>query len=190
VVDHKIPHRGDEQLAFDRANLQAMCKPHHDGKTARETFAKPSNVTLVAGPPCAGKNTYVRQHAKPGDLIVDFDAIITALGGAGDHDQPDLLRPYAFDARDAVVERLFTRRSPLRAAWIILSAPKAADRDRYRARGAHVVLLLPDEDTCAARAQAERPPEWSVYVRNWFAAYEPDAADEVLAFTTPRHITP
>lgn len=36
VVDHIVPHRGDEQLAFDRANLQGLCKPCHDRKTAIE----------------------------------------------------------------------------------------------------------------------------------------------------------
>lgn len=32
-------------------------------------------ITVVTGPPCSGKSTYVRTHARPGDIIVDFDAI-------------------------------------------------------------------------------------------------------------------
>ena len=35
VADHRIPHRGDNGLFFSRDNLQAMCKHHHDQKTAR-----------------------------------------------------------------------------------------------------------------------------------------------------------
>ncbi|MBS0339809.1 MAG: HNH endonuclease [Proteobacteria bacterium] len=31
VVDHKIPHKGDETLMWDQANWQGLCKPHHDG---------------------------------------------------------------------------------------------------------------------------------------------------------------
>lgn len=31
VVDHRIPHRGDEALFFDRGNLQSLCKRCHDG---------------------------------------------------------------------------------------------------------------------------------------------------------------
>lgn len=31
IVDHRIPHKGDETLFFDWNNLQALCKPHHDG---------------------------------------------------------------------------------------------------------------------------------------------------------------
>ena len=36
VVDHIVPHRGDMTLFWDRANWQAMSKPCHDKKTARE----------------------------------------------------------------------------------------------------------------------------------------------------------
>lgn len=31
VVDHKVPHRGDETLMWDQTNWQSLCKPHHDG---------------------------------------------------------------------------------------------------------------------------------------------------------------
>lgn len=30
VCDHIKPHRGDERLFWDRANLQTLCKPCHD----------------------------------------------------------------------------------------------------------------------------------------------------------------
>lgn len=36
VVDHVVPHRGDWARFIDRANLQSLCKHHHDQKTARE----------------------------------------------------------------------------------------------------------------------------------------------------------
>lgn len=44
VVDHIIPHRGDQALMWDRANWQSLCKPHHDEKTATEdgAFARPT----------------------------------------------------------------------------------------------------------------------------------------------------
>ncbi|MFF2156316.1 HNH endonuclease signature motif containing protein [Paenibacillus chitinolyticus] len=36
VVDHIIPHRGNKELFWDRANWQPLCKSHHDAKTAKE----------------------------------------------------------------------------------------------------------------------------------------------------------
>jgi 5-methylcytosine-specific restriction enzyme A len=35
VVDHKVPHRGDEARFWDEGNLWALCKPCHDGAKAR-----------------------------------------------------------------------------------------------------------------------------------------------------------
>ena len=36
VVDHITPFRGNWELFVDPANLQSLCKHHHDQKTARE----------------------------------------------------------------------------------------------------------------------------------------------------------
>lgn len=36
VVDHIKPHRGSEELFWDRGNWQALCKHHHDVKTMTE----------------------------------------------------------------------------------------------------------------------------------------------------------
>ena len=36
VVDHIKPHQGDERLFWDESNWQALCKHHHDKKTAKE----------------------------------------------------------------------------------------------------------------------------------------------------------
>lgn len=30
VVDHKVPHKQDLKLFWDRKNWQPLCKPHHD----------------------------------------------------------------------------------------------------------------------------------------------------------------
>lgn len=36
VVDHIVPHKGDEALAFDPSNLQTLCKACDAKKTARD----------------------------------------------------------------------------------------------------------------------------------------------------------
>ena len=35
VVDHIVPHRGDQKLFWDEGNWQALCKACHDRKTGR-----------------------------------------------------------------------------------------------------------------------------------------------------------
>ena len=39
VVDHIIPHKGDQELFWDWENHQALCEFHHNQKTAREDMA-------------------------------------------------------------------------------------------------------------------------------------------------------
>lgn len=36
VVDHIVPHKGDEVLFWDEANLQPLCKKCHDSDKQRE----------------------------------------------------------------------------------------------------------------------------------------------------------
>ncbi|WP_417278409.1 HNH endonuclease [Celeribacter sp.] len=39
VVDHIIPHKGDDRLFWDKSNWQALCKPCHDRQKQREERA-------------------------------------------------------------------------------------------------------------------------------------------------------
>lgn len=36
VVDHKTPHKGDQELFWDEGNWQPLCKTHHDRDKAEE----------------------------------------------------------------------------------------------------------------------------------------------------------
>lgn len=51
VTDHKIPHRGDMRLFWDRKNWQALCKDCHDEKTAKEDggFGRAATVAREGG---------------------------------------------------------------------------------------------------------------------------------------------
>ena len=48
IVDHRIPHRGDEALFWDASNWQAMCHRHHNAKTGRETQQRMRERRLAA----------------------------------------------------------------------------------------------------------------------------------------------
>lgn len=43
VVDHKIPHRNDMKLFWDRNNWQGLCKPCHD--SYKQRLEKSGTVT-------------------------------------------------------------------------------------------------------------------------------------------------
>lgn len=175
VVDHIRPHRGDEQLAFDRDNCQGMCKPCHDAKTAREiAFGRGSAtpVTVVAGPPCAGKTTWVDAHRGPHDLVVDHDRLAVALGSEASHGHPPALLPFLIEIRDAVLARL-RRPSEVERAWVVTTS----HRPDLLVPDAEVVWLLVDEDTCLRRARASgRPREWQRLITEWWITHRAHAS--------------
>lgn len=164
--------------------LAVLCKPCNSAK--QDSLPAPVvpglTLTLVAGPPCGGKSSYVRENAAPTDLVVDFDALAVALQPAGTtHGHIPAHKQFVLEARDAVLERLRLGGHPVRTAWVITAAAKKADRDRYRRRyNAQVVVVVSPEEVCLRRAMGERPGDWGSYVRQWFSSYEPDARDTVV----------
>ena len=61
----------------------------------------PPMLTVVTGPPCAGKSTHVRRHAQCDDIIIDLDRIALALAheGTTHHAYPPHIRHIAINAR-------------------------------------------------------------------------------------------
>lgn len=122
-------------------------------------------VTLVTGPPCAGKTTWARAHAQPGDLVADRDAI--------DH------------TPERTMHRLMAEvaASTAGTSWVIRSVPRRADREHLarQLRADRVVLLLPSTDVLLDRAKRRPDPTRHLSaVRTWLARYEPSPGDEVL----------
>ena len=39
VVDHRIPHRGDQALFWNESNWQSLCATHHSGEKQRQERA-------------------------------------------------------------------------------------------------------------------------------------------------------
>lgn len=39
VVDHIVPHRGDQVLFWLRSNWRSLCKPHHDSDAQKKDHA-------------------------------------------------------------------------------------------------------------------------------------------------------
>lgn len=130
---------------------------------------------IVAGPPCAGKSSFVRWAAIAGDLIWDYDLVHQALSGLDLHQHLDAIQPYVLDARRAVYDTLEAHGE--QAAWIITATRKTAElealRDRFQAE---VVLLAISQEDAHARCMADRRPEaWHGYIDDWFRDTDIDA---------------
>nr|WP_062336168.1 hypothetical protein [Herbidospora sakaeratensis] len=182
TADHILPPgRG----GAENGPLRVLCRTCNSARRAELDAPNVPGlvVTLVAGPPCAGKSAYVRANALPSDLVVDYDALAQALQVPGRELYQHLAshRPIVTEARDAVLDRLVLGNHDVKRVWVLATAATKADRDRYRRRyAARVVMVLAPEEVCLRRAMGERPEAWWGYVRSWFAAYEPDERDEVV----------
>jgi len=103
---------------------------------------------LVAGPPCAGKSTYVREHAAPGALVLDQDEI----------------------GRKAMNRGLASIHRATGEVWVIRCAPGAEARARLaRSLGCdEVKLLCPPMEELERRAFERVHPERELAaIRKW-----------------------
>ena len=130
---------------------------------------------IITGAPCSGKSTYVREHAKAGDVRVDFDVIAQALGSDVDHQAEGAIRDCAFKARSAAINYLIEHADECEG-WIIHSDPADWQREAYEKVGAEFVDLDTDMQTCLDRAvEDERPEGEEQAIRDWFARHEKGA---------------
>ncbi len=124
-------------------------------------------ITVITGPPCSGKTTYARQHARPGDIIIDFDDIAQALGSPVRHGHADELARVAIAARSAAIKTAIDAGRRGVRAWIVDMAPTSARRRQYEQAGARIVTLTAGRDELHRRAGAERPPRWHNLIDQW-----------------------
>ena len=181
-VDHITPKSKDGTDDYD--NLQAICTLCHKAKTKREathskrpTFGidgwpmkddvkrwgysipagvKPSSipVVLVSGPPAAGKTTYVKKHAKPGDIIIDLDEYKVKAGGTLWDTAPSIWSR-AFRMRDEAIRSLAHKQGC--TCYLIVTAPTAKERETWRQAlvDVEVVVIDTPQDICERRIKED-----------------------------------
>lgn len=144
------------------------------------------DVTVVCGPPGSGKSTYVARKAEWGDLIVDLEAILTAISGYPRHRHPRGLVPFARAAKDELVEAIEIG-LPGQRAWVIVGGASRAERQSLRQRlGATVIVFEVPAAECLRRIAADgsrtsRDGYWEPIVARWWQEYERDPADTWLS---------
>jgi 5-methylcytosine-specific restriction protein A len=62
VVDHKIPHKGDQLLFWDRDNWQSLCKPCHDSHKQRAERGGLVSGCDLAGIPLDPRHPWARRE--------------------------------------------------------------------------------------------------------------------------------
>ena len=119
-VDHKIPVP-DGGETFDPVNLRAACHRCNSWRAnmqkAKQGWRRSNtHIVLVLGPDAS---KYAADHAKPGDLVLDYTVLAESLGDA------------AKAAYDSVMTRIRRGEVKARTAYIVSHHPDARNMFPY-----------------------------------------------------------
>ena len=127
-------------------------------------------LIIVTGAPAAGKSTWVKTVAKPGDIRFDGDHLTNTLTGktAGKHNHDKQEKKISHAARQAGIrEALKSSRS--RDVYIIHSNLNSDTLRPYRPYNPRIVIIDPGKDITLERCTKERPFYRRKQVEDWYA---------------------
>lgn len=124
-------------------------------------------IHVLTGPPCAGKSTYIREHAKKGDLVVDYDEIGVTLGAAEKWNPAGIVQKAAMKAREAAI--MIALKHPGAESWVIQSRISEGLRKTFEDAGAEIIELDPGKEVCLERAKRDRRPKNIILaIEGWY----------------------
>lgn len=124
-------------------------------------------ITVVMGPSCSGKSTFIQEQKQPGDVVVDWDLINQALGSDNPHDAPEDVKQVTFAARTAAIARIFDGIE--KDAWIIWHDLTDDKIREYGEQGVKFHVMDTPLETCLERAREDGRPEGTEQrIREWF----------------------
>lgn len=149
--------------------------PQADEHTVTDSQSTPrdmSSVHVVIGPPAAGKSTFVREHAGPDDVVIDFDLLANALSNqeVTNHDHTKTVKMVTKTARAAAVAKACSMGV---TTWMIHSSPAQSTLNRYAAAGATIHVVDPGKDVVMSRCKRERPRAMMIAAAKWYDEHKP-----------------
>lgn len=134
---------------------------------------------VITGPPAAGKSTWVREHAQPGDVVIDYDLLVGALSGPagslalGSQAQAGkALRDVAYRARRAAVDEALKHCHSL-DVYIIHTNLSDQVHALYSDHDASFVVVDPGKAVVLERIRLQRPPAMRAVALRWYASAQP-----------------
>lgn len=123
-------------------------------------------IHVVCGAPCSGKTTYVKNHAKDDDVIVDADKIAQAFGSTSEYMAKGNILDVSLKSRKTAIDTILDKNLD---SWIIDTNPSEESLKRYREVNAEIINLDTDMNECIKRAlQDYRPKETIDVIKEYF----------------------
>lgn len=131
------------------------------------------SLYVISGPPCAGKSTYAKSHAKPGDMVIDLDRIALSIAAEATehHSYPIAIRNTARLMRSAAIPAAIghARKADV---YLIDSKPGTRSRMIYKKHSATFIEMSAPIAILVERCRNERPPWVMQTLLTWWD--EPD----------------
>lgn len=123
---------------------------------------------VVMGPPCGGKTTWVSEHAKPGDIRIDYDHLCNLIGGypIGNHDYPQVVARLVRKARLLLIREALKQSET--DVYIIHSTPSESALLRYAEAGCEFKRIDPGEAVVRERCARLRPKSFMFGVDKYY----------------------
>lgn len=173
--DHIIPFKAGGQGTV--ANIRRACKHCNISRSNRVLSGYGATLHVVMGPPCAGKSSYVAEHAGNGALILDFDRLAEALMLDVDvkHEATGPLVATAQGAWQGAYNKLTRMNAPVEV-WLIKSLPstRAHPRllDEWLALDYELHVVDPGASMVFDRLTAEHRNEGAkLTARQWYSLH-------------------
>ena len=173
---HKIELTEDNvdnaDISLNPRNVEIICLNCHNKEHHR--FGGQKQVKIVYGSPLSGKTTLVRQLMEYGDIILDIDALWSALTMQPLFSKPNPCRFNIFKTRDAILDQIKTRYGSWYTAWVIGGYADKTDRERLaQSLGAELIYCESTMQECLdRRRESGRPEKWDEYIKNFWEIYE------------------
>lgn len=126
---------------------------------------------------------------KPGDIIVDYDALANALAGIdpANHEHTAIVKKVTKAARDAAIREAQKHAQDV-DVLVIHSTPAQSTLDRYRREGAQIHVVDPGKDIVMHRIKTMRPNHMHAVAAKWYDQQDNAGSKKkrTLASTTER----
>ena len=190
----------DPNITIGEDNLILLCKDchfnkHKESNPLAKNFKKKKKLTncgtyfdeegnfcecktyIVYGAPASGKSTYVKEHKKEGDLVVDLDLIMQAISMEDKSNIPDNLLDVAIGIRDYIYKRIEDKTVDSKNIWVIGTLPNKKQREELMIRlNAEMIFISATIDECISRANKDPDRKdkalQEAIIENWFAKYQ------------------